>query len=643
MRILRGQSNLEVSSKGFAPFVVGLIIATFIGGALRTVLSSDQVHRRIVTELKNRFPTHEFQVGQTEVLLSRGLWPGLGLRIRDLTFKQDVCGKLSFVLTVPQATLPLDLWNLWRGKFRVNHVEIDNGGLHIDYHDCALKAVAGGVPPATSAKDAEQPGKTPHAVVLPNLDWVKAAEFMDGLDLRGFAITYQKNPTWKLVLNTAYLNLSNDMHGRMQMDVEKSLPFGTINHPVEVEIHGEGRTLDCVIRSDFKEGNVRLTGNVDLDNKAARVKLAILQVPIKELMSEIFQMGLVDQDLKLKGTWLSGAFSWEGLLTNYAAAPIVVQGVRLEGAYGHAELEHAEMWWGNPDYFKNPAHIKVEKLALQPVIEAMGRQVLPAVLPHLGAWTGTVDFSGPGLWHMDGFLDGTEIIFANQSMRGKQIIDRVHTQVSRTKEAIQGHIDETKVHDGEFAGAIDFILSGDTRSGRFQARIDKLLLSPAIQNILVGGSLGAVSGTGTGELSAGELARWEGEFEIPELSGEGWQAELLQMRTNYSNQTFHLDGKVKTVTTESGWRLYSQMISVNPQLPAHALWRGLNFKVEIQKQRGVLHSVGATEATSGRMWKSHGTWLRDGDFNGILEVGSGKKEESFALHGEKGGLIVTGR
>ena len=100
MRILRGQSNLEVSSKGFALFVVGLVLATFVGGAVRTALSSDQVHRRIVSELKNRFPKHEFQIGQTEVMLARGIWPGLGLRVRGLTFKQDVCGKLSFVLTI---------------------------------------------------------------------------------------------------------------------------------------------------------------------------------------------------------------------------------------------------------------------------------------------------------------------------------------------------------------------------------------------------------------------------------------------------------------------------------------------------------------------------------------------------------------
>src|SRR6185312_7339483 len=136
MRIFRGQSNLEVSSKGFAWFVVGLVLATFVGGAARTVLNSTQVHERIVTELKNRFPRHEFQVGQTEILLSRGIWPGLALRVHDVTFKQEVCGKLSFLLTMPQTTLPLDLLSLIRGNIRLNDVEVEGGNIHLDYHDC---------------------------------------------------------------------------------------------------------------------------------------------------------------------------------------------------------------------------------------------------------------------------------------------------------------------------------------------------------------------------------------------------------------------------------------------------------------------------------------------------------------------------
>lgn len=158
MRILRSQSNIEVSYKGFAWFVVGLILATFLGGAIRTILSSDRVQARITSELKNRFPRHEFNIGHTEVLLSRGLWPGLALRLTDVVFKQDVCGKLSFVLDVPQMVLPVDLWRLLQGQPRLGIVDIESGSARLDYRDCSAKPCRSrAYPPAPRSMGSARP------------------------------------------------------------------------------------------------------------------------------------------------------------------------------------------------------------------------------------------------------------------------------------------------------------------------------------------------------------------------------------------------------------------------------------------------------------------------------------------------------
>ena len=158
MRILRGKSDLEVSSQGFAWFVVGLVLATFIGGAVRTILSSDQVHKRIVSELKARFPKHEFTLGKTEVLLSSGLWPGLGLRVQNLSFKQETCDKLSFTLEVPEAILPVDMLSLRKRKVRLGRVELSKGRIHLNYRPCPAAATPNAAVAATApAPEGEQP------------------------------------------------------------------------------------------------------------------------------------------------------------------------------------------------------------------------------------------------------------------------------------------------------------------------------------------------------------------------------------------------------------------------------------------------------------------------------------------------------
>jgi hypothetical protein len=639
MRILRGQSNLEVSSKGFAWFVVGLVLATFLGGALRTVLNSTQMHQRIVAELKNRFPKHEFQIGATEILLSRGIWPGLGLRVRELTFKQDVCGKLSFVLTIPQATLPLDILGLLHGRIRLNDIEIEGGGLHLDYRDCAPKSQA---VVSAAGGSSSSPAPTPRPIVVPRVNWREAARFADGIELKNFAVTYEKSPTWKLLFTNAYLSLGDESVVQAQVDVEKSLPFGTLAHPVEFELRADENVVQWNFNAEFKEGHVHVNGSLDMNNQAGLVKVNFRQVPVRDLMGEAFQVGLVDRELKLKATWLSCALKWEGRLQNYSETPVNLRECRVEGGYGRAELDQADLWLNGGEIFKVPAHVKVAQLQLLPLVEALNRQVLPAVLPRLGIWSGALDITGASAWKLDGHLDGTEIIFSSQSLAGKQVIDSLHTQVKRSGAKISVQMDDVHLHEGEFAGSIGLDLSSDWRDGTFHAQIEKLILSPAIQKLLVGGGIGALKLSGQGALSAGELSQWSGNSSLPEISGEGWRAENLQLHSRYQGGAFHVDAAIKTALVDGNWRIYPQLHSIRPNAGEKTAWRDLNAKIEIQKNGGVMHSAVGYELPLGLGWKAKGNWVRDGDFNGTLNVSGGgaKRAQNFILHGEKGALTV---
>ncbi|MGZ3722632.1 MAG: hypothetical protein ACXVA9_06865, partial [Bdellovibrionales bacterium] len=620
MRILRGQSNLEVSSKGFAWFVVGLVLATFLGGALRTVLNSSQLHQRIVSELKNRFPKHEFEIGATEVLLSRGIWPGLGLRVRDLTFKQDVCGKLSFVLTIPQATLPLDLLGVLHGRIRLNDIEIEGGGLHLDYRDCAPKPIAATVNATGNNQAAPNP---PRPILAPKVNWKEAARFADGIELKNFAVTYEKSPTWKLVFNTAYLSLGEEAVAQARVDVEKSLPFGTLTHPVEFDLRGDENVMQWNFNADFKEGHVHLNGSLDVNNQAGLVKMNFRQVPIRDLMGEAYQMGFVDRELKLKATWLSCSLKWEGQLQSYAANPVDIRDCRVEGGYGRADLEQADLWLNGQDYFKVPAHIKVTQLQVLPMVEALDRQVLPAVLPKLGVWSGVLDFANGSSWSLDGHLSASEIIFSSQSMMGKQVVDSLHTDVKRAGAKIAAKIDDVHFHEGEFNGSVQFDLSSDWRDGTFRAQIDSFILSPSIQKLLVGGSIGALKAQGQGALSAGELSQWSGSFSLPEIKGEGWHAENIQVQSKFQGGSFHIEGLAKSAAADSAWRIYPQLRSVRTAAPEQVSWRDLNGKFEINKNGGTVHSATAYELPGGHPWKGKGVWVRDGEFNGTLSVSGG--------------------
>jgi hypothetical protein len=616
--------------------VLGLVCATFFGGAVRTLLRSDRLHDRIVTELKDRFPKHEFQIGRTEVLLSRGLWPSFGLRLHGLVFKQDVCGKLSFVLNLPEAVLPLDVLGLRKGRLRLRDVEIDGGELRLDYHACPPPAE-----PSVGPAAADRPGSAA-TITPPKLEWDELARLLNGFEIKNFAITYEKNPTWKLHVKTAYIALSDEMSAQAAVEVQKSLPFGALTHPVDLELRADRNTVQWSFTAGLKEGSARFLGSVDAATQMARATVDLRQMPIRDFMSEMFQMGFMEHDLKLKGAWLSCDLRWEGSLQNYSATPVQVRDCRVEGGYGRAELNQAEFWLNTDEYFREPARVRLLQLQMQPVTEALNRKLLPAVISHLGLWSGQVEVQNRSTWNFDGQLENAEIIFANQSLRGKQVVEKLHTRAVSKNGAIRVHIDDVTLREGQFKGFMEGELVGDGRSGAFQVQVDALSLAPSIQRLLIGGNLAPLTVHGKGVLSEGELNEWSGVSTCVDVQGEGWRARAIQLHSVYRAGTVTIDGDAKSVVVNGSWSLYPQLRPVLNELPADVVWRSIGARVEIQKTGGTLQALTASQE-GGAVWKSKGSWVRDGEFNGTLTVNHGRRAQNFSLRGERGQLTVRSR
>src|SRR3954467_10516386 len=119
MRILQSRSDQEVSSTGFALFMAGLILAGFVGGAIRTLLSSDQIQNRILTELQTALPALQVKMESAHVSLARGIWPGLSIAIPKLHLvKAEACGETYGTLELEDISLPLDIFTFLRSRVR---------------------------------------------------------------------------------------------------------------------------------------------------------------------------------------------------------------------------------------------------------------------------------------------------------------------------------------------------------------------------------------------------------------------------------------------------------------------------------------------------------------------------------------------
>ena len=623
MRILRGKSSLDVSAKGCAWFVVGLVIATFVGGAVRTALSSDRLHQRIVGELKTRFPNQEFSLGQTEVMLSRGMWPSLGLKVKNLKFRQDVCGKLSFVLEVPQTVLPVDIFSLRKGRVRLGKVDLDDGKLHLNYRPCPAETlpVAGGGSVVLNKKP---------MIPAPSLDWRRISEHLDAIDLSRFTLTYERNATWKLLVHSMRVDLTGEMSAQGLLELQKTSPSGQLSHVVDFEAQGDDQELRVGVHSEFKEGTFRMNGALDLNTHAAVASVNARLLPVKDILSELHQMGFLPQDLQLKSAWLSCSLKWEGPFAKPSQAPVVANDCKVEGAYGRVDLERAEFWLDHLDELKQSAVLKISKLQMQPLLEALDRKVLPRVLARPGVWSGELKYLNPAEWSLLGQLEGAEVVFSNRSVRGKQVLDKLRTQVERSNQRIQARIDELELRGGQFAGHLSFQLKDDWRNGGFRADVQKLRFHASVQNLLVGGTLGDLKFNGEGALVEGELSRWDGDFNLSEVAGQGWSVTDLKVKSKYTPGLFHLEGVAAQGDLRAG----------TPLSEGPLRWIELQAKADIRSDGGQITSVTGIEAESKQSWRLKGSWIRDGDFSALLNAG---KARTYTLTGDKNGLQVQER
>lgn len=637
MRILRRRSNLEVSAKGFALFVAGLVVSTFVGGALRTALNSERVHQRIVHELKGRFPKNEIDVARIEVLLSRGVWPALGLRVHDLVVKQEVCGKLSFDLRVPETVMPVSFWSLRKGEVRLGRIEIPGGRLDLDYHGCP-KAGADGVTSTTVSSLRETVRE--RGIRPPRLEWETIARALDGVDLARVEVAFKRAPQWKLRIEKARARFGKKLDVTAALDLQRSLPFGTLSHLVGVTAASDGGDIDWTLTSELKEGRLRFTGRWTLEENKAEARAVVTQIPLKELATELHQTGLVAREYKFKSAWLTCSADWAGRLIEPFASPVTLSGCHLEGGYGNASLERAEIFADRAPPLAHPAKIEFQHANVAALAEAFGTRVLPAVLARAGTITGSANVSGAREWNAGGKLAGVEIFFSNQSVRGKQVIESVDVDVRRRDDAITGSLDNFELREGRAEGRVSGGYDLAASAGRFAVAFSELAFAPAVQAVMLGGQAAPFEVSGNGQLAESRLVSWAGRLTSTSLAGEGWRAERLEATTSLTPpKPFELHAHVDSVTVDTQWRHFAALLAAIPPAAEAYSWRDVGARLFVRGDGGSISNLRAT-GLAGSTWSLDGSWLRDGDANAHLKVGVGPRARGFRVHGDRGGLTL---
>jgi hypothetical protein len=643
MRILRSRSDHEVSSTGFALFVAGLVIAGFIGGALRTLLSSDQIQARILTELQTALPSVDIKMDTAKVSLARGFWPGISISIPKLRLqKPESCGETAGNLELEGLDLPLDVIALLRSHVHWSVVSVRSLSLNFRRQNCAKKD------PEPIAKAETKPGTKESSGELPKekdlneqigktFDGVeKIGDHISGVHIGHAVVASLDDPTWHLDIDNFDLDFSRKVFLNAKLNFQKTFPGGTIEHAATLKADATKEQFKWELRSPMKEGAILWNGIADREKDSVIQKITIRQLPLKDVLAEFQSWMDSSKGGSPRFIWLSCDLDQTGKLSNFAKLPLTVSDCKIDGEGEQIVVNPGQqIWVWERVPLHEPLVLNVNHLSLQTLFDLFGQKGLPAILPKPGQWTGEIQFTHPKKWQMLGNLEGAEVIFSNQSVRGKQIVSKMKTALREENSQISGELSDVALTDGSADGKIEFKLDPTFRNGDYRVELSSFALSPSVQTLMAGGVATAMALSGHGRIENGDLSVWKGQARWKSMEGQGWRVTEPRLDTEFEGGKFliHLQMQAADLGADFPYAPFAEKILGGAQ----GMWRLRDGAAQaaVNKTGGSIKEI-RVRGPSGKVLKFQGEWERGGDLSGALDF-SGKK---YRVHGHDGHLSI---
>jgi hypothetical protein len=640
MRILRGKSSSEVSSQGFALFVVGIIISTFLGGAVRTFLNSNAIQVRLMAEAQKRWPDVSIEIGNMQGLLSRGIWPGFVLKFENVHLVRRSCQGPSLQIDLENMSAPIRLLSLWRGKARLGKVEANGVKARLFNQPCA-KEEPTDVATAASSKakgTAETSLSEPRKL---NLDWSPLAKAADGVVVHDLEFFSESEPGLKTVVHRLNVDIGTNLDISGEIELQKSLPFGPSSHVMNLTVHGGNGSAQILVAGKFREGQIEWKGQLDLQKQSYHQQLAVHQVPIKDVLIELYKFGVLQNEMPIKSLWLSCELAQDGILSDWRAQDVTARNCKVDGGQGKIEITEAQVPIRGGSFIGKPIQLTATNFQLAPLLEAFRRDTLPKVFSKLGTWSGEAVVESEEKWHVDGQLKGVEVIFSSQSVRGKQIVNSLRTEFSKGAEGVTGRLSEIDLNDGKSEGEASFRLDSMLKSGTIELKFKNILLNPSIQKILIGGSMKNLKLMGEGRLALGNLESWVGEARSEAIDGPGWIIENAVGKSVFKNGIFRIEAMAASFTAQDSWPQFANVVSIyRRDGVTKMIWKDLSGLIEVNNKGGEILRFTSVESTAKMHLSAKGKWERDHDLIGTLNVSSDQGRKAYTVFGRQNQISI---
>lgn len=519
--------------RGWFFVIVGLLISSFLGGAVRVFFSPERVRVIVETLLEERQPKFEIQFKSAKLQLADSWWPTLAIELNGLDVKaKDECITNS-AIQVDSIVVPFQLSTLFAKKKKFGHVRAGEVRLFMRPSSCKTR--------------------------------IEVSEPVDGF--APFERFFQKRWSKEVVNTTRYLDvfsvgsleLLRDNQG-LAPAIIKDLEMRFLPDRGESEVSfliqlgqpwvGEADfgaiKVFATIRSDsvtvrgegnLKEGQIQIESEWAVDRSDLVLNVFSQDLPAQSVLAIAQHWGLMrGLQPNMKNQWLTCDMSLHGAIREFYSLPVNLHQCRLYGDLGEMDIKTTQI--------KNlkeggELNVQIQELDVRKILSNLGLKNNWGYLSHLGQFTGEIKFIDSANYVLSGDVRDAEIYVVNQSGQVKQKINRFIVDLLFKNNLFTGEFNKFLIDEGRIGGAVKFELNTES-SGRFYLNFDHLELPVVLQKILWDGVVKQGRVNAEGKIESSRLLEMKSTIQASDFQTQQWLFENLKVNTHYANDIWLL-------------------------------------------------------------------------------------------------------
>jgi hypothetical protein len=527
---------------GWVIFLVGVLISSFFGGALKAFMSPTQLASWVEKELYKQDPKFTLSFDEIKFQLSDGAIPRFGFYTKGLSLSsKDPCTFRS-KLYVEEVYFPLKIENLLKGK--VSFSDIIANKVDLIYSDPICNSTLDNQEQLLNPEQIQNSQKDRYDIGLNNLrefadnrflkDLINSRRWFNTLNFTEFNIYHTEKTNFKMVVNKFKLDvISVKENVSLQGEVTFDTEFLNLKKfkPLSFDILISNKELIFGSKGKFQEGSLEIHGELNFNSEDYFLEIKTSSFPIAEVLKSFEDPDSELSKMRTRFIWLDCIAKAQGKVSEITKLQINSDMCVVKSHTGQLKAKLIKIEPFSEKIVKQ-FEVNINKFSSSDLFQFFLVPVNNDLISNWGLLTGELKFDNK--FHFQGKLNNLELVFKNDNQKRLQLINDIELNLFLDRNKFFGEIVNMKIQEGLFNGSISFNFKRLLMDGLILLKIKSLHFNRYVTQLLGELEHSPLEIYARLSLKEGKINEFQGIVGALKLEGHGIQIQKLKLDSKLS-------------------------------------------------------------------------------------------------------------